>query len=107
VIAAAKFLLLGLVLSNYDSIFRSVNGAFNQVAAAISPNDWASNWMLQVNQYFNGLGNTGAIVLQRSVPIGMPCGFRQAPDICRKALSLWAWRNLLSHRTILHEIVLL
>ena len=56
-IAAAKFLLLGLVLSNYDTIFRSVNGAFNQVAAAISPNDWASNWMLQVNQYFNGLGN--------------------------------------------------
>jgi len=56
-IAAAKFLLLGLILSNYDSIFRSVNGAFNQVAAAISPNDWANNWMLQVNQYFNGLGN--------------------------------------------------
>jgi hypothetical protein len=56
-IAAAKFLLLGLILSNYDSIFRSVNGAFNQVAAAISPNDWANNWMLQVNQYFSGLGN--------------------------------------------------
>jgi hypothetical protein len=56
-IAAAKFLLLGLILSNYDSIFRSVNGAFNQVATAISPNDWANNWMLQVNQYFNGLGN--------------------------------------------------
>ena len=48
---------LGLILSNYDSIFRSVNGAFNQVAAAISPNDWPNNWMLQVNQYFNGLGN--------------------------------------------------
>ena len=42
-IAAAKFLLLGLVLSNYDTIFRSVNGTFNQVAAAISPNDWASS----------------------------------------------------------------
>jgi len=56
-IAAAKFLFLGLVLSNYDSIFRSVNSAFNQVAAAISPNDWANNWMVQVNQYFNGLGN--------------------------------------------------
>ena len=56
-IAAAKFLLLGLVLANYDTIFRSVNGTFNQVAVAISPNDWASNWMLQVNQYFTGLGN--------------------------------------------------
>jgi len=56
-IAAAKFLLLGIVISNYDSIFRSVDSAFNQAAAAISPNDWASNWMVQVNQYFNGLGN--------------------------------------------------
>jgi hypothetical protein len=56
-IAAAKFLLLGLILSNYDSIFRSINTAFNQVGAAISPNDWASNWMLQVNQYFSGAGN--------------------------------------------------
>ncbi len=56
-IAAARFLLLGLVLSNYDSIFRSINGMFNQLAATISPNDWATNWMLQVNQYYNGLGN--------------------------------------------------
>ena len=57
-IAAAKFLLLGFIVSNYSTIFRNVNGAFNQVAATISPNDWANNWMLQVNQYFNGLGNT-------------------------------------------------
>lgn len=56
-IAAGKFLLLGLIVSNYGTIFRNVNGAFNQVAATISPNDWAQNWMLQVNQYFNGLGN--------------------------------------------------
>jgi hypothetical protein len=57
-VAAAKFLILGLVVSNYSTIFRHVNGAFNQVAATISPNDWADNWMLQVNQYFNGLGNS-------------------------------------------------
>lgn len=43
-----------------------------------------------------------AVVLQWSVPIGMPCGFRQAPDICRKALFLRAWRGLFAHRTILH-----
>jgi hypothetical protein len=46
-----------------------------------------------------------AIVLQRNVPIGMPCGFRQALDICRKALFLRAWRGFFAHRTILHEIV--
>ena len=43
-----------------------------------------------------------AIVLQRRVSIGMPCGFRQALDICRKALFLWAWRGFLAHETILH-----
>jgi hypothetical protein len=49
----------------------------------------------------------GAIVLQRSVTIGVPCGFCQAPDICRKALFLWAWRSLFAHKTTLHEIVIL
>jgi hypothetical protein len=34
---------------------------------------------------FAGQQQAGAIVLQRSVTIGMPCGFRQAFDICRKA----------------------
>jgi hypothetical protein len=49
----------------------------------------------------------GAIVLQRNMTIGMSCGFRQALDICRKALLLWAWRGFFAHRTILHEIVVL
>ena len=48
---------------------------------------------------------TGAIVLQWNATIGMPCGFRQALDICRKALFLWAWRGFFAHRTILYEIV--
>ncbi len=65
-IAAIRFLLLGLVISNYDSIFRGVNSAFNQVAAVISPNDWASNWMGQVNQYYAGLGNASWLNLVAS-----------------------------------------
>src|ERR1700757_1783014 len=56
-VAAAKVLLLGLIVSNYSTIFRNVYGAIHQVAATISPNDWADSWMLQVNQYFSGLGN--------------------------------------------------
>ncbi len=55
---------------------------------------------------FAGQQQTGAIVLQWSMTIGMPCGFRQALDICRKALFLWAWRGFFAHRTILHEIVI-
>jgi hypothetical protein len=36
----------------------------------------------------------------------MPCGFGQALDICRKALYLWAWRSLFTHRTILAKLFL-
>ena len=56
---------------------------------------------------FAGQQEAGAIVLQWNLTIGMPCGFSQALNICRKALFLWAWRNLFAHRTILHEIVIL
>jgi hypothetical protein len=35
----------------------------------------------------------------------VPCGFRQAIRVCRKAFLLWAWRGLRSHKTILHPIV--
>jgi hypothetical protein len=43
-----------------------------------------------------------AVVLKREIPIGMPCGFRQAFNICRKASFLWAWRAPFAHKTILH-----
>jgi hypothetical protein len=56
---------------------------------------------------FAGQQQAGAIVPQRRVTIGMPCGFGQALDICRKALFLWAWRSLFAHTPILHEIVTL
>jgi hypothetical protein len=55
-IAAAKFLLLGFVVSNYSTIFRNVNGAFNQVAATVSPNDWANDWMLRSISTSTALG---------------------------------------------------
>jgi len=54
-----------------------------------------------------GQQQAGAVVLQRSVTIGVPCGFGQALDICRKALFLWAWRSLFAHRTILAQNVCL
>jgi hypothetical protein len=50
---------------------------------------------------------TYAVMLQRHMPVSVPCGFCQALDICRKALFLWAWRSLFTHETILHQIVFL
>jgi hypothetical protein len=41
------------------------------------------------------------------MPIRVPCGLCQALDICRKAILLWAWRDLFAHETILQQIVLL
>jgi hypothetical protein len=54
-----------------------------------------------------GQQQVGTVILQREVTVGMPCGFGQALNICRKALFLWAWPGLFAHRTILHDIVLL
>src|SRR5215469_5864568 len=48
---------------------------------------------------------TLAVRLQRFVTIEMPCGLRQALDVCRKAVFLSAWRDgfgahvQLSHQT--------
>ena len=36
---------------------------------------------------------SGAIRLQRSMAIGVFHGFRQAFNMCRKTLLLWAWRG--------------
>jgi hypothetical protein len=49
---------------------------------------------------------SGAVILQGVVPIGMPCGFCQSFDICRKALRPWAWHSLLTHETIRHQFVI-
>ncbi len=36
-----------------------------------------------------------AVGLQRIDPVSVPCGLRQAFEICRKAFLLWAWRGSL------------
>jgi hypothetical protein len=35
---------------------------------------------------------SGAVGFQRTDPVGMPCGLRQAVEVCRKAFLLWAGR---------------
>jgi hypothetical protein len=47
------------------------------------------------------------VVLQWNVAISVPCGFRQAVDVCRKASLLWAWRGFRTHKTILLQNVIL
>jgi hypothetical protein len=42
---------------------------------------------------FSGQQQSGAIVFQRLVPVGVPRGVCQALDICREAPLLRAWRR--------------
>jgi hypothetical protein len=48
-----------------------------------------------------GQQQSRTIRFQRSATISVPCGFRQAIRVCRKALFLWAWRRRMSHKNIL------
>jgi hypothetical protein len=47
-----------------------------------------------------------AVRFQRLTSVRVPCGFRQAIKICRKAFLLWAWRRGFAHETILYQNVL-
>jgi hypothetical protein len=42
---------------------------------------------------FTGQQQSLAVILQRSLPVLMPRGFRQAIHVCREAFLLWAWRG--------------
>jgi hypothetical protein len=58
-LTAIRYLVMGLVLSQYATVFLSVNNAFNGVAQMISPNDVASNWKNQVFSYFSSATSGG------------------------------------------------
>ena len=59
-IAGIKYLLLGLVFTHYGAIFRDVNSMFNSVAQSIAnlagATDMFSNWMTQLQTYWNSNG---------------------------------------------------
>ena len=96
-IAAAKFLILGLIVSNYSTIFRNVNGAFNQVAATISPNDWAEQ-----------LDASGQSVLQRARECELvQSGCQQYRGSGQRAGAVGRRRRLPDRAADLHNSVLL
>lgn len=60
-IAGIKYLILGLVFASYGAVFRDVNGMFNSVADFIynstGVGDVFSNWLNQLEQYWQANGN--------------------------------------------------
>ena len=59
-VTAIKYLVVALILANWSTAFREVNGAFNGVAQSIDSasgaGDMFANWMDQLNQQFQNEG---------------------------------------------------
>ncbi len=56
-LAGVRYLIMGLVISQYPNVFRNVNNAFASVAQTIAPTDVWTNFRDQVQGYFSA--NTG------------------------------------------------
>jgi hypothetical protein len=50
-VAGLRYLVMGIVISQYPNVFRAVNEAFNNVAATIAPTDVLTNYRAQVAGY--------------------------------------------------------
>jgi hypothetical protein len=61
-VTAIKYLVVALILANWSTVFREVNGAFNAVAQSIDSasgaGDMFASWMDQLNQQFQSNGST-------------------------------------------------
>jgi hypothetical protein len=59
-VTAIKYLIVAIILANWTSVFREVNGAFNQVAQFIDNSSGAGdmflNWLDQLSQQFKANG---------------------------------------------------
>jgi hypothetical protein len=50
-VAGLRYLVMGIIISQYPNVFRAVNDAFNNVAATIAPTDVLTNYRAQVAGY--------------------------------------------------------
>jgi hypothetical protein len=61
-VMAIKYLVVAIILANWTTVFREVNGSFNQVAQAIDQSsgagDMFASWMDQLKQQFETDGTT-------------------------------------------------
>ena len=52
-LAGVRYLIMGLLISQYPNVFRNVNDAFANVAQAIAPTDVWTNFRDQVQSYLS------------------------------------------------------
>ena len=60
-VTAMKYVIVAIILANWSTVFRQVNGAFNDVAQSIANSSGAgdtfAHWMDQLRQQFDTAGN--------------------------------------------------
>jgi hypothetical protein len=60
-VSAIKYLVIAIILANWSTVFRQVNGAFNGVAQSIANSSGAGDtftiWMDQLQQQYDATGN--------------------------------------------------
>ena len=59
-LAGVRYLIMGLIISQYPNVFRNVNNAFANVAQAIAPTDVWTNFRDQVQSYLSANSGQGA-----------------------------------------------
>src|SRR5215469_3811817 len=60
VLAGVRYLIMGLLISQYPNVFKNVNNAFASLAQTIAPTDVWTNFRDQVQSYFSANSGEGA-----------------------------------------------
>jgi len=85
-LAGVRYLIMGLLISQYPNVFRNVNNAFASVAQAIAPTDVWTNFRDQVQSYFSA--NTG----QGACGIGWSAAWLAHSASFSRRLPFWSSR---------------
>jgi hypothetical protein len=77
-VTAIKYLVIAIILANWSTVFRQVNGAFNDVAQSIANSSGAGDtfttWMDQLRQQYDTTGNQSLWDLITGTQAGMIAG---------------------------------
>jgi len=73
-LAGVRFLVMGLVLTQYPTVFSAVNNAANSLANQIAPNDVFTNYKNQVASYWGSLTGGGSATWLNTVIGGLAGG---------------------------------
>src|SRR5215471_16797941 len=74
-VAGVRFLIMGLVLTQYQTVFSAVNNAANSLASQIAPNDVFTNYKNQLVSYWGTFTGGGQRNWWNLIPGGFAGAF--------------------------------